>query len=642
VVATAGHVDHGKSALVRALTGMEPDRYAEEQRRGMTIDLGFVWTTLGGTSRRPRPGPGSSSGTEVSVVDAEPVEVAFVDVPGHERFVPTMLAGVGAVPAVLFVVAADEGWMPQSSEHLDVLEALGVRHAVVAVTRSDLADPTRAVRAVRRRLVGTELGDCGVVPVSVVTGVGLGELRAELMTMLAALPTPDLGADVRLWVDRSFTVAGAGTVVTGTLPQGTLKVGDELELHAPGDVRTVVVRGLQSLGRSVTAVGAVARVAVNLRGVRHDEVRRGDALVAVGTATRTDIVDVRVRRLRRTRESAGEALPAQGMVHLGSVQLPSHLRPFDASTARVRLSHPVPLRLGDRLVLRDPGRHLVVASATVLDPNPPALLRRGDARRRAELLAAVPDEPAVQEVLDRRGVVLGASLRALGFAEADVLGATALRRGDWLVNDAHAARLRARLVKLVADRRQQQPLDPGLALERARQLLDLTDVRLVLALVDLTDMAPDGAPGEPGTVANTELTVVDGRLWLGSDHGDALPPGVASAVDAVREELLERPFAAPDVARLAELALDRQALAAAVRHRLLARVGSVYLLPGWEQRAVDALRQLEQPFSVSDARRALGTTRRVAVPVLEALDAARITLRMPDDRRELRQPSSRS
>src|SRR5882672_6734678 len=201
VIATAGHVDHGKSALVRALTGMEPDRWAEERRRGLTIDLGFAWTKL----------PGGE-------------QLAFVDVPGHERFVPNMLAGLGPVPAVMFVVAADGGWMPQSAEHLAAVDALGVRHGLLVITRSDLADPAPATRQARAEIARTSLGAVEAVPVSAVTGEGLDDLRAALFRLAAALaePVPAVGAPIRLWIDRSFTIRGAGTVVTGTLPAGTV------------------------------------------------------------------------------------------------------------------------------------------------------------------------------------------------------------------------------------------------------------------------------------------------------------------------------------------------------------------------------------------------------------------------------------
>ena len=224
VVATAGHVDHGKSTLVHALTGSDPDRLDEEHRRGLSIELGYCWTTL--------PGAG---------------EVAFVDVPGHERFVPTMLTGVGPVPAVLFVVAADDEWMPQAAEHLRALQAFGVEHGLVAVTRSDLADPRPMMERARVETGRAGLGDAAVVAVSGRTGSGLEDLRRALVDMLGSLPPADPSADVRLWVDRCFTVRGVGTVVTGRLREGTLAVGDTLA-HGCDSVR---VRGLQTLGREV-------------------------------------------------------------------------------------------------------------------------------------------------------------------------------------------------------------------------------------------------------------------------------------------------------------------------------------------------------------------------------------------------------
>src|ERR1017187_10134013 len=216
VIATAGHVDHGKSALLRALTGMEPDRWAEEQRRGMTIDLGYAWMRL-------------PSGQQL----------AFVDVPGHARFVPNMLAGVGAVPAVLFVVAADGGWMPQSAEHLAAIDALGISRGLIVVTRADLADPGPALTQASAQIRRSSLGETPAVAVSAVTGTGLTELIA------ADLPEPDPGGAVRIWVDRAFSMTGSGTAVTGTLPAGAIRRGDEL-LVTPA-LRPVRIRSLQSL-----------------------------------------------------------------------------------------------------------------------------------------------------------------------------------------------------------------------------------------------------------------------------------------------------------------------------------------------------------------------------------------------------------
>ena len=277
VVATAGHVDHGKSTLVRALTGIEPDRWEEERRRGMTLDLGFAWTTL-------------PSGRDV----------AFVDVPGHERFVPTMLAGVGPVPAVVFVVAADEGWRQQSTEHLAALDAFGVRHGLLVVTRADLADPGVTIAAAAAAMAGTSLAGVPAVAVSAVTGEGLDDVRAGLDGLIGGLPEPLLDAPVRFWVDRAFTVRGAGTVVTGTLGAGTVRVGDEFEVAPSG--RRVVVRGVQSSGRDLASAEPVSRVALNLRGVGPDDVGRGHALV---TPARVDVVG----DLRRAARPRGGAAP---------------------------------------------------------------------------------------------------------------------------------------------------------------------------------------------------------------------------------------------------------------------------------------------------------------------------------------------
>ncbi|MFC5949689.1 GTP-binding protein, partial [Pseudonocardia lutea] len=354
VIATAGHVDHGKSTLVRALSGMEPDRLAEERRRGLTIDLGFAWTRLG-------------SGTDL----------AFVDVPGHERFVTTMLAGAGPVPAAMIVVAADEGWMPQSAEHLDALDALGVDRGLLVITRCDLLDPEPALEDAQAALARSSLGELPVVPVCAPRGEGLPELRAALDALVTGLPDPDPAADVRLWVDRAFTIRGAGTVVTGTLGAGTIHVGDELVLGG----RRVGVRGLESLGEPREEVTGVARVAVNLRGLPKEAVGRGDALLTPDAWLTATEIDVRLRAPgnRAAVPAVPDApdapdapveLPGQLMLHAGSAATGVRVRPLGPRHARLRLDHPLPLRIGDRAVLRDPGRRAVLAGAVVLDVRP--------------------------------------------------------------------------------------------------------------------------------------------------------------------------------------------------------------------------------------------------------------------------------
>ena len=283
VVATAGHVDHGKSTLVHRLTGMWPDRLAEEQRRGLTIDLGFAWTDIDGR------------------------QFAFVDVPGHERFVANMLAGVGPVPAVMFVVAATEGWMPQSDEHLDALDALGVRNVAGRHQQGRPRRPGGGHRAGARSGCPTRRSCSAPI---------WTPCARSCSHSSTGCPHRIADADVRLWVDRSFTVRGAGTVVTGTLAAGTIRVGDELE-H---DGRRVIVRGLQSLQRDQTEVAAVARVAVNLRGVDRQRIGRGDTIRTPGAWLDTAEIDVALR-------TAGE-LHRELVLHIGSAAVPVHVRPL--------------------------------------------------------------------------------------------------------------------------------------------------------------------------------------------------------------------------------------------------------------------------------------------------------------------------
>src|SRR5699024_5458568 len=316
VIATAGHVDHGKSTLVRALTDMDPDRWGEERRRGLTVDLGFVWTELADT------------------------DFAFVDVPGHQRFVANMLAGAGPVPAALFVVAADEGWMPQSAEHLAALDAFGVRDGILVVSKSDRADPAPVLADASERIAASSLGNVPAVAVDATSGDGIDTLRDELSTLGSRMPAPAADADIRLWVDRAFTLHGAGTVVTGTLPAGTLRSGDELQLARTGE--RVGVRGLTLLGVATASATGGARVALNLRGVDHNGVRRGDALVTPRSWYCSTTFDVRLRGIDATQ------LHRAAVLHLGATAGRVRLRALDKVTARVTLDSGLPLRAGDR------------------------------------------------------------------------------------------------------------------------------------------------------------------------------------------------------------------------------------------------------------------------------------------------------
>ena len=585
VVATAGHVDHGKSTLVRALTGMEPDRWAEERRRGMTIDLGYAWTGL-------------PSGAQV----------AFVDVPGHQRFIGNMLAGLGPAPAVLMVVAADEGWRRQSAEHLAAVDALGIRQGLLAVTRSDLADPRPALAEAQDHISRSSLGAVESVVVSGATGRGLADLRNALDRLVGQLPPPVIDGRVRLWIDRVFTIRGSGTVVTGTLGAGSLTAGEELEL----DGRRLRVRGLHRLGEAVERVDAVARVAVNLRSVAVDDISRGDVLATPGGWRPTRFADVRLT-------TAATDLPAELVLHIGSAAVPVRLRPLGGLTARLTTARPLPLQLGDRAVLRDPGQQLVAAGVLVLDADPPALSRRGSAARRAQVLLAATGRPDVTAEVTRRGAVQRVDLETLGILSRDVIpDVSAMREVEgWLVAEPRWRSWSAALVEAVDAHARAHPLEPRMPLEAARRSVDVPDARVI-----------------PQLARDSGLQVGAGRVSR---------PGVRARLGAAEKGIAElearlavEPFAAPERGELVARGLGTRELAAAVAAGRLLRLGDeVVLLPSGPARAMRVLAGLSQPFSVSDARQALGTTRRVAVPLLEHLDARGWTVRDDTSRRRV-------
>ncbi|HXF56846.1 MAG TPA: selenocysteine-specific translation elongation factor, partial [Actinomycetota bacterium] len=455
VVATAGHVDHGKSALILRLTGMDPDRLAEEKRRGLTIDLGFAWTTL-------------PSGREVG----------FVDVPGHERFVRNMLAGVGPVRLVLFVVAADEGWKPQSEEHLQIVDVLGVEGAVVALTKRDLVDGAtleERTAEVRARLEGTRLEGAPVVPCSAVTGEGLEELVKALDEMLLAAPPPEDRGRPRQFLDRVFTIKGAGTVVTGTLTGGPLRVGQEVEVLPSG--HRARIRGLQTHRRTIEVARPVSRVAANLAGTPKEELERGDVLTLTGQWRATSAFEGWLRPVR----GLGHHLTARGAYKLyaGSAERDARLRLYgtaelrsgEEAFVRVSLSRPVVLDVHDRFVLREAGRRETVAGGIVLDPDPPS--RPGPdpaARLRARLRA---DRGEVARLLVReRGVVAAADVFILCGAEAaEAVRRGAVALGGFVADPEAVERAAGELVRALAAHHAAHPLLPGLEVGEARALV---------------------------------------------------------------------------------------------------------------------------------------------------------------------------
>ena len=655
VIATAGHVDHGKSALVRALTGMEPDRWEAERRRGMTLDLGFAWTTL-------------PSGQDV----------AFVDVPGHERFVSTMLAGAGPVPAVMFVVAADEGWMPQSAEHLAAIDALGVRHGILVVTRSDLADPAPALREAALEIAATSLGrgagpsattdgrsatgrspgGVEAVAVSARTGQGLPDLVAALGRLAARLPQPDPRDGVRLWLDRVFAIKGSGTVVTGTLPAGTVRAGDELVLTP--SLRALRVRGVQSLGAPAAQVTGVARVALNLRAVSPRDLARGMALVHPGRWTVTSVIDVRLTSPSAENEPSGGALrlPPELTLHIGAARGVARVRVLGGRIARLSLDHPLPLRVGDRVLLRDPGGAAghgsgrPIVGATVLDVAPPRLRGTGAAAAAARELASWGEPPTTPEVLRRHRLLRAAAATAMGLRDLP-----APVSGEWLADPGYGKRLRQLLAEAVAAHAARDPLAPGLPVDAARAELGLPDRGLVEAIA----ARPPGDDGRPIDASGGYLRFSSSSRRDGEQQDPAgpaqepgrpavpgsaaqvaragLPARVTDAVRALLADLADAPFSAPLAERLHELGLDARATAAAERAGLLRRLpGNVVLAADAPEQAARILARLPQPFTAAEARQALRTSRRVVIPLLEWLDRQGITRRLPDDRRTMREP----
>ena len=597
VIATAGHVDHGKSTLIRALTGIETDRWEEEQRRGLTIDLGFAWCTL-------------PSGRGVS----------FVDVPGHERFIGNMLAGLGPVPIVLFVVAADEGWSAQSSDHRDAVKALGISHGIIVVTRADRApDRVEAVIAeARRELADTGLAHAPACGVSGVTGEGIDALRSELDALVASVAAASPHQSVRLWIDRSFTIDGAGTVVTGTLGAGTVRPGDDLILvstrHDGAEPRKVSVRGVQSRGAREDAVEPVSRAALNLRQIPASDIHRGDVLLTPEAFHLTRVVDVR--------SVSGDSLddiPRETMIHVGSAAVNARVRPLGADHARLTFDKPLPLVIGDRLVMRGTGERAVLGGVRVLDVDPPELRRRGAGSARESELEHMSEQGDGGREIERRGAILETELRKMGFEVSGELEGV-VSDGAWLVSDAFLENRGRALRERVAGATKANALRPGLSRKEAFEALALPAPDLLPMIV------------RKAALVERDGLIVDPSVQAGLGEAEA-------SVAKLEAKLKRDPFNAPELGDLAALGLSAKELAAAAKQGRLLRIGqpsdNLVLLPTAPALAMRELAALPQPFTTSQARRALGTTRRTVIPLLEHLDKKGWTRRIDAGHREI-------
>ncbi len=617
VIGTAGHVDHGKSTLVKALTGVDPDRLAEEREREMTIDLGFAALTL-------------PDGRTVSIVD----------VPGHERFVRNMLAGAGGIDLAMLVVAADDGPMPQTREHLAILDLLGIERGVVAVTRTDLVDPEwrdLVIEETRLLIDGTSLDGAPIVAVSAVTGDGLDELRATIAAELDRATARDASGNARLPVDRSFHVAGFGTVVTGTLIGGEIRVGDELLVYP--ERRPVRVRGMQAHGQQVPAARAGTRVALNLGGIDRGEIRRGHVVAPAGSLTVSMRFDAHVRLL----DDSPVPLEQNDelVVFVGSGEIPARVTLLDRDTitpggdgwVQLRLSHPATAMRGDRFVLRRPSPAITIGGGVVVDPAPPRHRRmRPEVISTLEMLERGTPEELIAGALGNSIMDVAAIAGSIGLADVEGTVAGMIDRGELvsLSGDAVSSRTvvmqagaferaRQHAIAFLEDYHTKHPLVPGARRDELASALGVPAQRgldvLVHALAELGAIRIDGAiVAAPGF--SIELSEEDRRradAFLAAARAEPYSPPAPSAFDL-------------DDARLGALAVTGE----------IVRVADQIAYP---VEVFDEIREAvlvwldrEGSITMAEYRDQFGTSRKYAQPTLEYLDELRVTRRKGDVR----------
>ena len=586
VVGTAGHVDHGKSTLVKRLTGLEPDRWAEEQQRGLTIDLGFAWMTL-----------------------PNDTEISFVDVPGHDRFIKNMLAGVEAIDIALFVVAADEGWMPQSEEHLAVLDLLGVSIGIVALTKIDRVDEELielATLEISEHLEGTSLATAPIIGVSSHTGAGIDELTNALALAADGMGVP-AGERPRLWVDRSFSIAGAGTVVTGTLLGGPLHLNEELVV-LPTDL-AVRVRGLQSHEQERKVALPGSRVAVSLGGVDRSKIGRGSMLSRPGDFLTSDTL---VATLNHARYVDDVTDRGAYHLHLGTGDWPIRIRRIGPHLVRLRLDEPIPTAMGDRFILRDSGRRLVVAGGRIVDPAPVRAGRIGEAGYAALVTSLEGSlEDRANALLELRGSDSEPRLIAHsgGGFPTDGFG----RAGVWL-STQHLSHVTQRIQTTVDRFHDENPLRPGVGLAELSEGLGLSTPMVTAIIAELADVRTDGAYAVSEHFAPGFSE--DQRKRLDTAKADLAAAGVGG------------------VPRTSEIGLDPDLLHAAIRLGELVQISSDFVfLPDQVDGLISVLRSFEEPFGVSDFKDHTGLSRKYAVPFLEWTDSKGFTVRTGDTRR---------
>ena len=624
IIATAGHVDHGKSALIKALTGTDPDRLPEEKSRGITIDLGFAHLEL------PSPMPPPSS-----------FLLGIVDVPGHEDFVKNMVAGVGSIDLALLVVAADDGWMPQTEEHLHILTYFGVRRAVVALTKADLTPDEPGVgAAIRERLRDSPFSDAPIVPTSVLSGKGLDDLKVALASVLAGTPPPpDIGKP-RLPVDRVFTLAGIGTVVTGTLFGGTVRRGQSMVIQPSG--KTTRIRRIQSHGQDVETSGPGTRTALNLADVDAlGDVHRGDVITLAELGGPSEILDVMLEISARATRPLKDGL--QVRVHHGSGNVAGHvalasgqeLAVGSHALAQLRLEAPAFVFAGDHFTVRDWSEQHTLCGAIVLDPDANRRAFRGRKRvqwldRAAEAINDV--QRLVAACVARDGAVRKAQLLLKSnFSAADIGHATAqlaseralVAAGDFVCDAAAWQALGRQAAQAIDAAHQEHPEQLGLPLADLRATLEAE-----LPFDELFDSLVAG-------LCEREFVRV-GSVIRRPAHRPALPEPLQAAGAKLGQALAAKPLEPPSRKELTPDALSQRAL------RFLIETGEVVEINAELVMAARSVAQATEtvrkfisehgPSTVSDLRQALGSSRRVVVPLLEYLDRTFVTLRQGDKR----------
>ena len=635
VIGTAGHIDHGKSTLVRALTGIDPDRLAEEKARGITIDLGFAHVDLG---------------------DAR---VSFVDVPGHERFVKNMLAGATGIDGVLLVVAADESVMPQTREHFAICRLLRVKTGAVALTKADLVDDEMlelATLDVRELVAGSFLDGAPIVPVSSTTGMGLDTLRGVLQGLAGRVGARGHDVPVRLPIDRAFSVRGFGTVVTGTLVAGQVAIGDDLDL-VPSR-RRVKVRGLQAHGARVDLALPGQRLAVNLAGVDVADVARGESAVAPGTFDGTRVVDVlietlaeapalkhgaRVRVHSGTSEVLGRLALSRVETAAGDAADLSHVPPDAHAFGRLRLEAPIVVTRGDRFILRAYSPSRTVAGGEVIDPTPPkGPTRTARGRERFAALDPRAADAQTRAVTQMVGATGGHGLAAAALvtraglprAEAERIVASLTASGTiepvgaLLVACPALRALEVQLMRAIGDHHRAQPLADGLSREEARSRVFAHADDLVFAHVVAS------------LVAARKIVATD-RLALAS-HRVVVDEVDRPVVEALQQAMAAGGLMPPDLATVAAqcgVGVGRVEQMATLlgRQRVLVKLDTLWFAAA----ALEGLKQEVRGWKGTPAGARLdvaafkdryGMSRKFAIPLLEYLDRERVTRRMGDAR----------